>query len=83
MEQVFDLVNTILRRDVETKRRNLYIRGYKVVPLSSQAGVLEFVGNTTPLRYWLEKAHSKFVILSFLLFPTRFLNKCSGTGLTT
>ncbi|KAE9399525.1 hypothetical protein BT96DRAFT_965594 [Gymnopus androsaceus JB14] len=60
MEQVFDLVNTILRRDVETKRRNLYIRGYKVVPLSSQAGVLEFVGNTTPLRYWLEKAHAKY-----------------------
>jgi serine-protein kinase ATM len=61
MEQVFDLVNIVLRRDRETRRRNLSIRGYKVVPLATQAGVLEFVGNTMPLREWLIEAHAKFV----------------------
>ncbi|KAJ3745266.1 hypothetical protein DFH05DRAFT_1487185 [Lentinula detonsa] len=60
MEQVFDLVNVVLNRDVETKRRNLYIRGYKVIPLASQAGILEFVGNTTTLKSWLDKAHPRY-----------------------
>ncbi|KAJ3839321.1 hypothetical protein F5878DRAFT_130270 [Lentinula raphanica] len=60
MEQVFDLVNVVLNRDAETKRRNLHIRGYKVIPLASQAGILEFVGNTTTLKSWLDKAHPRY-----------------------
>ncbi|KIK61745.1 hypothetical protein GYMLUDRAFT_42784 [Collybiopsis luxurians FD-317 M1] len=60
MEQVFNLVNVVLRRDSETKRRNLYIRGYKVIPLASQAGILEFVTNTTTLKNWLDKAHPRY-----------------------
>ena len=63
MEQVFDLVNVVLRRDRETKRRNLSVRGYKVIPLASQAGVLEFVGNTTPIGEWLARAHVRYVVL--------------------
>jgi serine-protein kinase ATM len=62
MEQVFDLVNVVLCRDRETRRRNLSIRGYKVVPLAPQAGVLEFVGNTLPLGNWLTRAHLKYVV---------------------
>lgn len=57
MEQVFDLVNNLLRRDRETKRRDLRVRDYKVVPLSNQAGLLEFVGNTSSLRDWLSRSH--------------------------
>ncbi|KAM6497154.1 hypothetical protein JOM56_007627, partial [Amanita muscaria] len=60
MEQVFDLVNHVLHRDKETRRRHLKIRGYKVIPLSSQAGVIEFVDNTTVLREWLWPAHDKY-----------------------
>lgn len=59
MEQVFDLVNAVLRRDRETEKRNLSIRGYKVIPLAPQAGVLEFVGNTLPLSHWISRAHTK------------------------
>jgi ataxia telangiectasia mutated family protein len=62
MEQVFELVNIVLRRDRETKRRNLCVRSYKVIPLASQAGILEFVGNTSPLQGWLGAAHRKSVI---------------------
>ncbi len=61
MEQVFDLVNTVLRRDRETERRNLSIRDYKVIPLAPQAGVLEFVGNTLPVSQWVSRAHSRSV----------------------
>ncbi|KAK0467046.1 uncharacterized protein EV420DRAFT_1636079 [Desarmillaria tabescens] len=60
MEQVFDLVNVVLDHDRETKRRNLHVRSYKVIPLSSQAGVLEFVLNTSPMRSWLVPAHSRY-----------------------
>lgn len=57
MEQVFDLVNMVLRHDRETTRRNLHVRGYKVIPLAAQAGVIEFVTDTAPLVTWLKKAH--------------------------
>ncbi|KIP03419.1 hypothetical protein PHLGIDRAFT_77596 [Phlebiopsis gigantea 11061_1 CR5-6] len=62
MEQVFDLVNVVLRRDRETIRRNLRMRGYKVIPLAPQAGVIEFVGNTLPLNLWLSsmKSHERY-----------------------
>lgn len=59
MEQVFELVNMVLRRDRETKRRNLSVRGYTVVPLASQAGILEFVENTMPLQGWLFDGHRR------------------------
>jgi ataxia telangiectasia mutated family protein len=62
MEQVFDLVNVVLCRDRETRRRNLSIRGYKVIPLAPQAGVLEFVGNTLPLSHFLTRAHHRYVV---------------------
>lgn len=59
MEQVFDLVNVVLRRDRETRKRKLNIRGYNVIPLAAQAGVLEFVRNTTPLNDWIRPAHQR------------------------
>jgi ataxia telangiectasia mutated family protein len=61
MEQVFDVVNAVLRRDRQTKRRELGVRGYKVIPLDSQTGLLEFVTNTTPLRGWLNAGHRRCV----------------------
>ncbi|PIL25206.1 hypothetical protein GSI_13095 [Ganoderma sinense ZZ0214-1] len=60
MEQVFDLVNVVLRHDRETQKRKLGVRAYKVIPLASQAGVLEFVDNTTPLANWLKPAHIRY-----------------------
>ncbi|THU87972.1 hypothetical protein K435DRAFT_730265 [Dendrothele bispora CBS 962.96] len=61
MEQVFELVNIVLRGDEETRRRNLSVRTYKVIPLDAQSGVLEFVGNTSPLREWLTSAHNRYL----------------------
>jgi serine-protein kinase ATM len=72
MEQVFELVNNILRHDRETKRRDLTIRDYKVIPLSSQAGVLEFVGNTIPLGNWLRPAHARYDICLSVDFDFTF-----------
>ncbi|KAG6332983.1 hypothetical protein ID866_6106 [Astraeus odoratus] len=60
MEQVFELVNILLRCDRETTRRDLKVRGYTVLPLAIQAGVIEFVGNTTPLQSWLRAGHNRY-----------------------
>jgi ataxia telangiectasia mutated family protein len=60
MEQVFEVVNRILHRDLETKKRNLRVRDYKVIPLAPRAGLLEFVSNTMPMQAWLWEAHAKY-----------------------
>ncbi|KAJ7224312.1 hypothetical protein GGX14DRAFT_425135 [Mycena pura] len=60
MEQVFSLCNTVLSGDRETHRRRLSVKGYKIVPLGAQAGVLEFVANTTPMQGWLVQTHIKY-----------------------
>ncbi|KAG6890108.1 hypothetical protein C0995_012059 [Termitomyces sp. Mi166 len=60
MEQVFNLVNGILRRDRETRRRLLNVREYKVIPLTTQSGILEFVENTHAIKDWLVKAHQRY-----------------------
>ncbi|EJD07243.1 uncharacterized protein FOMMEDRAFT_100399 [Fomitiporia mediterranea MF3/22] len=59
MEQVFELCNQVLNRDRQTRKRELSIRSYKVIPLAAQAGLLEFVGNTRPLQF-LVPAHEKY-----------------------
>lgn len=59
MEQVFELCNQVLHRDRNSRKRNLSIRSYKVVPLAAQAGLLEFVVNTVPMSDWLRGAHSR------------------------
>lgn len=49
MQQVFTVMNTLLRTCKETQRRNLRIRTYKVVPLTQRSGVLEWCDNTVPI----------------------------------
>lgn len=60
MAQVFELCNVVLQGDRETARRSLCVRNYRIIPLGLQAGVIEFVANTTPLQSWLTPAHAKY-----------------------
>ena len=46
MMQVFSTVNALVARDPAARRRALAIRTYRVVPLTPDSGVLEFVCNT-------------------------------------
>lgn len=59
MEQVFELVNIVLKRDRQTRKRQLGVRCYKVIPLAPEAGLLEFVENTMPIGTWLIPAHKR------------------------
>ncbi|TDL15654.1 hypothetical protein BD410DRAFT_902474 [Rickenella mellea] len=60
MEQVFELCNQVLQRDRETRKRELRIRSYKVIPLASTAGFLEFVSDTCSMQSWLVSAHGRY-----------------------
>ncbi|XP_071112563.1 serine-protein kinase ATM-like [Haliotis cracherodii] len=63
MQQVFGMVNSLLKKNPETKKRCLRIRMYKVVPLSQRSGVLEWCEGTQPLGEYLvgsKGAHPKY-----------------------
>lgn len=60
MEQVFDEVSKMLQKHKTTRQRNLHIRTYKVIPLSSVSGIIEFVPNSLPLADFLIPAHGKY-----------------------
>ena len=53
MQQVFGLMNTLLKNDEQTGKKRLQIRQYKVVPLSQRSGVLEWCDNTMPIGEFL------------------------------
>lgn len=57
MQQVFAKVNAILQNENETRRRNLRVRTYKVVPLGPQAGIIEFVADSISLNDVLKMCH--------------------------
>ncbi|KAH7037689.1 uncharacterized protein B0I36DRAFT_283396 [Microdochium trichocladiopsis] len=60
MEQVFASVSAVLKRHRATQQRNLGIRTYKVLPLTSASGIIEFVPNTIPLHEYLMPAHERY-----------------------
>ncbi len=70
MEQVFEQVSNLLKDHRETRQRQLGIRTYKVLPLTMNAGIIEFVSNTVPLHEYSLPAHQKY-------FPRDWkANKC-------
>lgn len=59
MEQVFEQVSELLKINRSTQQRNLSIRTYKVLPLTTTAGIIEFVADTQPLHDYLMPAHER------------------------
>ncbi|CAL1273891.1 unnamed protein product [Larinioides sclopetarius] len=53
MQQVFGLVNCLLKQKMETRQRKLHIRTYKVVPVSRRSGVLQWCEGTQVLSQYL------------------------------
>lgn len=60
MEQVFEQVSELLKTNKSTRQRNLHIRTYRVIPLTPNAGVIEFVADTIPLHDYLLPAHERY-----------------------
>ena len=53
----------MLSTDANTNKQNLEIQGYKVVPLSSKAGVLGWVANTDTLHKLIKEYRENRKIL--------------------
>lgn len=60
MQGVFSLTNDLLKNDLMAARRNLLIRTYKILPLSTNTGVLEWVSSSTPLQEVLQPLHERY-----------------------
>ncbi|KAH8396072.1 hypothetical protein KR222_002674 [Zaprionus bogoriensis] len=65
MQQVFGIVNELLHSDAEFIERRLQLRTYKVTPLSTRSGILEWCSNTIPVGAYLvgdgtKGAHMKY-----------------------
>lgn len=48
-----------LRKDAESRRRELHIRTYAVIPLNDECGIIEWVNNTAGLRNILIKLYKE------------------------
>lgn len=59
MQQVFTIMNSMLRSNRETRKRKLHIRTYKILPLSQRSGILEWCANTTTLNDYLISSSSR------------------------
>ena len=60
VEQVFSVVNSLLRKDHKCRDRRLNMRTYNIAPLSSNVGVIELAGKKTkPIGEFLSTAHAR------------------------
>jgi DNA-dependent protein kinase catalytic subunit len=55
IQQLFCQMNGILNSDGECKRRELKIRTYRVVPMTTRLGLIEFLPNVTGLKDFVGK----------------------------
>ncbi|OCF57218.1 hypothetical protein L486_04674 [Kwoniella mangroviensis CBS 10435] len=53
------MINKLLKSASESRRRQLYIRTYAVMPLNEECGLLEWVANTNALKSILEKGYQR------------------------
>ncbi|XP_076840848.1 DNA-dependent protein kinase catalytic subunit [Brachyhypopomus gauderio] len=53
IEQLFGVMNIILRRDASCSQRGLTLRTYQVVPITSRIGLIEWMENTCTLKEFL------------------------------
>mgnify|MGYP003685144865 CR=1 FL=1 len=63
LQEVFSLINALLHRDPETRRRALHLRTYRIVPLAPTAALLQWVDNSIPLMAYLtgtKGAHERY-----------------------
>uniref|UniRef100_A0A8C6A8F9 DNA-dependent protein kinase catalytic subunit n=1 Tax=Marmota marmota marmota TaxID=9994 RepID=A0A8C6A8F9_MARMA len=53
IEQLFEVMNVILSQDSACSQRNMQLRTYRVVPMTSRLGLIEWIENTFTLKDFL------------------------------
>ena len=57
--QLFGVINTLLSKDSDTKRKNLSIKRYPVIPLSHNTGIIGWVSNCDTLHQLIKDYRTK------------------------
>ncbi|KAB7505469.1 Serine-protein kinase ATM [Armadillidium nasatum] len=66
LEQVFNVMNELLRKDKEAVKQKLCVKTYLVVPLSQKTGVIQWCDNTAEI---LDKHHPVFRYFFYEQYP--------------
>lgn len=61
--QLFGLVNTLLANDSETCRQDLRIRGYSVIPLAPNSGLIQWLGQCDTLHALIKEYRERSQVL--------------------
>ncbi|CAM5116256.1 unnamed protein product [Natator depressus] len=59
IEQLFDVMNIILSQDAACSQRNMQIKTYKVIPMTTRLGLIEWLENTCTLKNFLMESMSE------------------------
>ncbi|XP_039189656.1 DNA-dependent protein kinase catalytic subunit isoform X1 [Crotalus tigris] len=59
IEQLFEVMNNVLSRDAACSQRNMQIKTYQVIPVTTRLGLIEWLENTYTLKEFLLKNMSE------------------------
>ncbi|XP_029447109.1 DNA-dependent protein kinase catalytic subunit isoform X2 [Rhinatrema bivittatum] len=59
IEQLFDVMNIILSQDAACSQRNLQLKTYQVIPMTTRLGLIEWLENTSTLKEFLLESMSE------------------------
>ena len=57
MMEFTTMLNRLLARDAESRKRRLYLRTFSVIPLTEDCGIIEWVPHTTGFRHIIQKLY--------------------------
>ncbi|CAI2170936.1 4833_t:CDS:10 [Funneliformis geosporum] len=55
VQQLFSLMNEIMKKDSFCSQHNITQKTYKVVPITGQLGIIEWINNTRTMRCFIER----------------------------
>ncbi|KNC54809.1 atypical/PIKK/ATR protein kinase [Thecamonas trahens ATCC 50062] len=80
--EVHTMLNKLMKRDAESRRRRLHIRTYAVVPLNEDCGLIEWVNNTVPLRPILNRFYSEIGVNNLSSSLRNWYKEASDAGVS-
>ncbi|XP_071410665.1 DNA-dependent protein kinase catalytic subunit isoform X2 [Pithys albifrons albifrons] len=59
IEQLFDVMNVILSQDATCSQRNMQLKTYQVIPMTTRLGLIKWLENTCTLKEFLKNSMSE------------------------
>ncbi|XP_039235694.1 DNA-dependent protein kinase catalytic subunit isoform X2 [Pipra filicauda] len=65
IEQLFDVMNVILSQDAACSQRNMQLKTYQVIPMTTRLGLIKWLENTCTLKEFLKNSMSEEEDISY------------------